>query len=291
MKYSFGLQLVALVSLAACGHPNSDKPTSATGPTDIRTEAQNARSLTPEQKARLAQMFKSEASINPSTDLYFGTSNSSSQSSLDRLNAEGRAFLAKVRSSCAIDSGKPQAPGAAAAVNTLTKTISGKDCPIFYSEKNVDRLDTKYDATTKSVSGTSHNDNDETTKIIDPTMRRRVLLAEASNIGFTDSVFNQVITGEDGKITSGTINVTGSSTTTGVTFDGRKMTGKIKTAMLVTAEGTKAQVLMSIQTPDQDSLVIGLFSENGKQDILLNGEAYTVERFREEFGTDMGFKN
>jgi hypothetical protein len=281
------ITMSALIGLAACGHTGSDSPTPAQ--VDLRAEAMNSRPLAADQKARLSQIFKTDATITPSIDLYFGKTSSSSQSDLDKLNDEGKSYLAKVRANCLIDPGAAQGDGSSAAKVT-TRTISGKDCPISYTEKNSERSDAKYDEASKTFTGSSHSETNSSQKITDPVMRRRVFVADTQTTGSNDVVYNQV-KADNGKVTAGSITSQGASSISGLTFDNRPLTAKVKTLSLSTPATSKIQVLFTIQTPDGDNLVIGSFVENGKQEILLNGESYTPERLKEELGIDMNMKS
>lgn len=259
---------------------------------DLRAAAKSVPALSAEQKQKFIQMFKNDASLLPSKNLYFDNYRDQNARSREygTLNAEGRKLLSRVQNDCSISPGYETTSGQPALGQTVTrehvKSVNGNRCPLNYTEKTVSKETiTNLDQQNRSGSSVGSMTMDASTQVLDPDLKSKIFSIGSDTHIEMQSQANNIKVDEYGKVISGTVYSSGNISIIEHTSRGEKIPGTGTAEILWQPNGTKVQMLINFKFPDGVVLSFGLFVENKTTEIIVNGESYTLESFYETYGT------
>jgi hypothetical protein len=288
--------LLVTMALTACNRSGGSSGSGGPGFTqNMRGEAMAAPHLTADEKAKYGNLFKNQALLSPDPDLYFSNDSSNNQKKINKLNSVGKTFLAKVKASCKIDPGTDSKSGSSelgqTEITKRSKSISdatGSTCPISYvSSETNKQTTTALDLKAGVFSAQINSDSSTSSTVLDQDMKAQLAIVATTEDSHAETSINSVRPNGSGNLNSGSIYSKSIGHVSMLMSNGAKMTGVTKMEMVAVSGHRNVQMVFTLNLPDGNAIVLGVFANDQAKEFVLNGEAYTAERIKQEFGIDM----
>lgn len=284
-----------VVMLIACGGKSSSSPQ----PRNLRGEAMAAKPLSTEDKAEFVAIFKKGAAA-PDKDFYFSDNYSSGdlKNKYDKLSDDAKKMIPTVKSKCKIDPGqekilKEQMIGDNHVIKVTEKSkgISGDPaCPLSYLESNKTSMDITIDRAAGVMSGTTVVDSETSDEAKSEELKRLSWLVSSNmKSHMVANYANYKMNGEKSATGSLTMRAEVSGTMTDAEGKLYKMSASMELAQ--NGPSTTLNAVLRFMLPNMKELVIGMFANGDKVELLVNGEPYTAEKWQAEFGSPFPIKD
>ncbi|OQW50246.1 MAG: hypothetical protein A4S09_00180 [Proteobacteria bacterium SG_bin7] len=287
MKRSFGLCLVAVGILTACGGGSSGSGIPGALDSGTKSEILKVRVLSEGHRANASAIFKASAIKMPASTVMLNDKSSTSRydRALRKLDDIGRKNLATIQQKCKISLNTPN-PGDLELGKTLVTTkkglVSGADCPVnFESNFKVLETVTSVDRNNRLYSKNSSLEELNKFKISDEKMKQESMSSGYELKVSARSAFEN--TSED--LSKGRIYVIVEAQGSHDLLNGQRIPMRAKIELLRNLGKSKAQCLIIASFPGAE-VAFGFTYENGEFKYYFNGEQTTKERLAEEFAID-----
>jgi hypothetical protein len=298
MKHFEMMMMTSIIILSACAGGGSGSGSGSKVPGQVNQDmAQQIRKHSPISdlaKAKLANMMKLQVSKLPATSLLLhatdSANSSENQKNIAKLDADGVENLRKMNEICQIKAA-PETSGSAAEINKLqvtekTDTIGGTGCPIAFSDHSKSSmLMTAFDKTTSAMSGTYSVSGESSLKIITDVLKQQTTIGGYSVKINVEGVYEGFTWNQDAKNASGASYTHGSGEGTFDTADGFQIPSNVKIEIIQRNGKKDAQYAMIFKLAEGE-FVIGQISHDGTHENFVNGESYSDERLKMEFGLE-----
>ena len=157
-------------------------------------------------------------------------------------------------------------------MNVTVPTLIDNDNAIF-SSNGVDNLDT-------------------TDTVLDPVLKSKVAVASIVSHQTTITALNRFQFDKSTlKWIGGTAHSKGTGTMQITLSSGDLVNGVLKFEAVMQPNHIEVQMLLTFTFPNGTKLVLAVFGIDTKTELFVNGESYTVEKFRSDFGEELDFGN
>lgn len=283
------------IAFSACGQNGGTNSTAAES--DARAEAMNAKPLTAADKSAFQTLYKTKDLHVPVTPLYFDKYSDPSVKAADlaKLDNQGRALVDLAKTNCTVSPETTTTVGdqktkGNTQIDTVVSAIGdnasapGK-CPLTYSSKNVITSSNSDDITNPSapiMNRTSHTEASSTITYKDSDISS-IAFANATTTSSTDTKTVLAQLDASGNISAGSM-----SSVAHASIQSGAASTTLRFNMSMTAGHSSQKFLYKISLPNLSTpAVIALIkTDNADTEIIVNGEKYTVENLKSDFGID-----